>query len=44
MNVDEDDFDQLLASAKAKQASITGKGGANHRSKLHSFTSDDEDV
>ena len=44
VNVDEeDDFDQFLASVKAKQASITGKGGANHGSKLHSITSDDEE-
>ena len=44
MNVDEeDDFDQFLASVKAKQASITSKGGANHGSKLHSITSDDEE-
>ena len=43
VNVDEeDDFDHFLASVKAKQAWITGKGGANHGSKLHSITSDNE--
>ena len=40
---EEDDFDQFLASVKAKQASLTHKGMLDHGTKLHSITSDSEE-